>query len=108
LTGIGYVTIACLLWHFYPGLLQLSSNDQGLLQGPVFVVVVLTAVTFPLRLFTVLLTGLPDATFLGTLGLLAVVGTSLLTYVLARRGFALYGLAFGVTLPPVLSAVGAL
>lgn len=108
LTGIGYFAVACLLWHFYPNLLQLSPHDQGLLQGPVFVVVVLTAVTFPLRLFTVLLTGLQDATFLGALGLFEVVGTSLLTFVLAWRGLGLYALAIGATLPPVLSALAAL
>jgi len=108
LTGCAYAIIACSLWHFYPSLLHVSAHDQSLLRGPVFAVVILTALTFPLRLFSALLTGLQDATFLGTLGLLEAVATSFLTFVLAWRGFGLYSLAFGVTLPPVLSAVAAL
>jgi hypothetical protein len=108
LTGIGYAGIACLLWSFYPALLQLSSHDQSILRGPVLAVVILTAATFPLRLFTVLLSGLQDATFLGTLGLLETIATSALTFVLAWRGFGLYALAIGMTVPPALSAFGAL
>jgi hypothetical protein len=108
LTGLAYVGIALLLWHFYPSVLHLSPHDQSVLRGPVFAVVILTACTFPLRLFTALLIGLQDATFLGVLGLVEVVESSVLTFVLAWRGFGLYSLAVGVALPPVLTAVAAL
>lgn len=108
LTGIGYAGIAFALWQFYPGLLRLSLHDQMSLRGPVFVVVILTAAMFPFRLFTALLTGLQDATVLGTLGLLEALATSLLTLVLAWQGLGLYALAIGAALPPVLSAVAAL
>lgn len=107
LTGVGYAGIAWTLWCFYPALLQLSAHDQSMLRGPVFAVVVLTAATFPLRLFTVLLSGLQDATFLGTVGLLETILTSLLTFTLAWRGFGLYSLALGTTLPPVMTALAA-
>jgi O-antigen/teichoic acid export membrane protein len=108
LTGVGYLLVACLLWQFYPDVLHLSPLDQSTLTGPVFVVVLLTAVTFPLRLFSVLLVGLQDATFLGVLGLIEVLQSSLLTFVLSWRGFGLYSLAIGMALPPVLSAVAML
>lgn len=107
-TAVGYISIAYGLWQFYPHLLQLSPHDQSLLHGPVFVVAALSAITFPLRLFLLLLMGLQDATFLGALGLAETIGTSLLTYVLAWRGFGLYALGIGAALPPVLSALAAL
>jgi len=108
LSAVGYVVVAGLLWHFYPGLLHLSLRDQSVLRGPVFTVVLLTAATFPLRLFSVLLIGMQDATFLGTLGLVEMLASSLLTFVLAWRGFGLYALAIGTAFPPVLSAAAAL
>jgi hypothetical protein len=107
-TGFAYVGVALLLWHFYPAVLRLSPRDQSALRGPVFSVVILTAFTFPLRVFTALLTGLQDATFLGVVGLVEVIESSLLTFVLAWRGFGLYSLAIGVALPPVFSAAAAL
>jgi hypothetical protein len=106
-TAVAYVCIGLLLWHFYPSLLQLSPRDQSALRGPVFAVVFLTALSFPLRIFTALLTGLQDATFLGTVGLVEVVESSVLTFVLAWRGFGLYSLAIGMALPPTFSAVAA-
>src|SRR4051812_8439027 len=36
LTGVAYVGVALVLWHFYPSVLQLSPHDQSLLRGPVF------------------------------------------------------------------------
>lgn len=106
-TGFTYAALALALWHFYPALLQLSAADQFALRGPVLAVVGLTAATFPLRLFTALLTGLQDATFLGAAGLVEVVESSLLTYLLAWRGFGLYSLAIGTALPPTLTAIAA-
>ena len=108
LTAVGYVAVAGSLWQFYPNLLQLSPQHQSLLRGPVFTVVLLTAALFPLRLFAVLLVGLQDATFLGMLGLVEVVLSSLLTIVLVWCGFGLYALAIGATFPPVFSALASL
>ncbi len=107
LTGFAYVGVALLLWQLYPPLLRLSPRDQIALRGPVFCVVILTACTFPLRVFTALLTGLQDTTFLGAVGLVEVIESSLLSFVLAWQGFGLYSLAVGVALPPVLSAAAA-
>lgn len=108
LTGLTYVSLGFVLWHFYPSLLQLGPHEQSMLRGPVFTVVILTALVFPLRVFTALLTGLQDAAFLGWVGLVETLEISLLTLFLALRGFGLYSLAIGVALPPALSAVGAL
>jgi hypothetical protein len=107
ITGFVYVGLAFSLWHFYPSVLRLSPSDQSALRGPVFSVVILTACTFPLRVFTALLSGLQDATFLGAVGLVEVTLSSLLTFVLAWQGFGLYALAVGVALPPVFSALAA-
>jgi hypothetical protein len=108
LSAVGYVVVAFSLWQFYPELLHLSLRDQSTLRGPVFLVVLLTAATFPLRVFSVLLIGLQDATFLGVLGLVEMALTGFLTFVLAWQGFGLYALAVGTALPPVLSAGAAL
>jgi hypothetical protein len=107
LTGLLYVLVAFLLWQVFPSLLHLTPHDKSLLRGPVFAVVLLTATTFPFRVFTALLTGLQDATFLGAIGLIETTESSVLTFVLAWRGFGLYSLAIGMALPPVLTAVAA-
>jgi len=108
LSALGYASIAALLWHFYPEILHLAPHDQNALRGPVFVIVLLTTLTFPLRLSSVLLVGLQDVKFLGALGLVETVGSSALTFVLAWRGLGLYALAIGVGLPPVLSGIATL
>jgi hypothetical protein len=107
-TALGYIGVAFLLWQFYPALLHLSAHDQSELRGPVFAVVALTAMTFPLRIFSALLTGLQDATFLGALGLIETLESSAITFFLAVQGLGLYSLAIGVALPPAVSAMAAL
>ncbi len=101
----GFVCVASVLWHFYPSLLHLSESERIQLRGPLFAVVTLTAITFPLRTFSALLTGLQDAAFLGIIGLCQVLGTAALTLGLALSGFGLYALALGASLPAAAGAI---
>lgn len=108
LAAAGFVLIASILWNFFPALLHLSEQDRTALRGPVFVVIALTAVTFPMRLFAALLTGLQDATFLGFTGLVQVIAGPALTVTLAWSGCGLYALAIGSSAPPVAIALASM
>ncbi|MGH7282617.1 MAG: lipopolysaccharide biosynthesis protein [Polyangiaceae bacterium] len=104
-SGVGFAAISGVLWLLYPAVLKLSASDQALLSGPIGVVVALTAVSFPLRVFGGLLTGLQDVTFLGASSLLQLVLTGGLTLVITLAGYGLYGLAIGTAFPPLLIAI---
>lgn len=106
--AVGFAALSGVLWLLYPTVLKLSASDQAVLAGPVAVVVVLTSLSFPLRVFGGLLTGLQDVTFLGAMTTAQVILTGALTLVITYAGHGLYGLAVGAALPPLLVAIACL
>lgn len=102
--GILFGVLGLGLWHLYPALLHLSTEDRAVLVGPVFLVIAATALAFPLRIFSALLTGLQDATFIGVLTTVQIVTGALLTLALTLSGKGLYGLAVGAAVPPLAAA----
>ncbi|MGQ0505609.1 MAG: lipopolysaccharide biosynthesis protein [Myxococcaceae bacterium] len=93
------------LWTGYASLLKLNAADQVLLLGPVVALVVLTAIGYPLKVFTGALTGLQDFAFIGTAGLLQVLLQIALSLGLLWKGHGLYGIALGNAVPPLLTSL---
>ena len=91
--GLGYATVAGLLWTMVPVAVNVPSGDRSSLAGPLLLLVAVTAAVYPLRTFTALLTGLQDALFNGMLS----VAQSATYFVVAAtglwRGWGLYALA---------------
>jgi hypothetical protein len=87
---------------------HLSARDLELLRGPIAIIVLTTAVGYPLRVFSALRSGLQDFKFVGTLGLTGTVLNAMLSYGLLRAGFGLYSLAFASVVPPILLSVSSL
>jgi O-antigen/teichoic acid export membrane protein len=93
------------IWYVLPGLLQLPAADRALLEGPLVLLVVGTAVNYPLKAFCGLLLGLQDNQFIGRLVLVQTVLTIGLTVGLLVQGQGLYALAAAASLPPLLGSV---
>jgi O-antigen/teichoic acid export membrane protein len=95
-------------WGLLADRVGLAATDRTLLQGPLLVLAGATAVFYPLRIFTALLTGLQDVLFAGWLQLLMSVTGVALSVSLLLAGFGLYAVALAAAVPPVLGGLAAL
>jgi O-antigen/teichoic acid export membrane protein len=105
IVAIGYVGLVALLWPLVPGALGLTDADRAAIEGPLAVLVVVTAVAFPLRPFRAILTGLQDVVFNGAIAVLQTALTIGLTVVLILQGWGLYSLAIAAAVPPAITTV---
>ena len=85
-------------WRFLPGVLHLTGPDWQGLAKPLALLIVLLAVNLPLNLFTSLLSGLQDVSFLGMFGLIRAVLNPVLAVTLLWEGHGLYALVIGTAL----------
>jgi O-antigen/teichoic acid export membrane protein len=92
-------------WVWLADLVGLPDSDRALLFGPVTVLMVATALTYPLNAFIGALTGLQDFTFTGTAAVAQGVLRAGVTAGLLFGGAGLYALAIGSTAPTVLVLV---
>ncbi len=102
LVAIGYAVVALALWTVLPSALRLAPGDRALLGPPLAVLVTLTAVSYPLRVFRAVLGGLQDVHFNGVLTILQTALTFALTAVLLMQGYGIHALALGPTVPAFL------
>ena len=100
-----HLLAALFLWQALPRLIHLSNAEREALMGPVVVLVVLTALGYPLRLAVAYRQGLQDYRFLGILGLAQSLLNVGLVVGFALAGEPLYGVALGASLPGVLSGL---
>lgn len=103
--AIGYLAVIALLWSLLPAILGVTPADRMLIAGPLLFLVALTAVTYPLRVFTGLLAGLQDVVFNGIVAVLQLALTIVITVVLLLQGWQLYALAAAAAVPPAVAAV---
>lgn len=97
-----YFLVALLMWHFASRIVDLTEAQRQILAGPLLLVVVGTALAFPLRAFFTVLAGLQDAVFTGLMSssqwaLNIVIILSLLT-----KSYGLYALAIAAAVPPMV------
>jgi O-antigen/teichoic acid export membrane protein len=103
-----FLMVAAGLYLALPHILHLSQGDLALLFRPLLVMVLLSALLFPLKVFNAALTGLQDVSFVGGIGVLQVTLNMVLTFCLTSLGHGLYGLALGTVLPTVAGSLLAL
>ena len=108
IVGALYLLAAGILWSVYPVTLKMSATDRSMLAGPLALLVCSTALSYPLKVFNALLSGLQDVVFVGVLGALPVILNTASVVILTRMDRAYYGLALGVALPPVVYSVASL
>lgn len=109
-TGVAicYVGIVGALWALLPATLGLPAADRATLEGPLALLVVITAVAFPMRPFQAILSGLQDVVFNGAIAVLQTALTIGLTVGLLLQGWGLYSLAIAAAVPPAVTAALAL
>jgi O-antigen/teichoic acid export membrane protein len=101
--GLGFILVFAVLWWLTPSLLKLTELDRATLKGPLMLLVIATALVYPLKVFSATLVGLQDVAFNGVL---VVVQLSLnigLTLVLLLKGYGLYSLAAAAAIPQILT-----
>ncbi len=106
--GVVYVVTALALWAALPGLLHLSPADCVLLRGPVLAMIVITALTYPLRVFAALRNGFQDYAFMGGWAIVQVLVNVAIVVGLTKWGFGLYGVALGAAVPGAVTGVASL
>ena len=98
-----YSIIVMALWHVAG--LKLQPADRLAIGGPLTLIAAITAIVMPLRVFGSVLMGLQDVRFYGTMSTVSWAIDLILTVVLLFKGYGLYALAVGATVPPILGAV---
>jgi O-antigen/teichoic acid export membrane protein len=89
-----------------PAFLHLTTSDWNKLRGPLFLLVVLFALTLPAGIFGSLLNGLQDVKFNGSLNLARSILAPVITVLLLLTGHGFYALALGAAcLSPVVGIV---
>ncbi|WP_394832060.1 hypothetical protein LVJ94_36640 [Pendulispora rubella] len=106
-SGALYVVLALVLWLAFPSLLHLTEADRAMLAGPLFVMVLGVAVSYPLRLFSTLCQGQQDFKFMGPFQLLQILASGLLAYVLVRLDCGLYAVGLAAAVPPFIPGMAA-
>ena len=104
--GIGYATVAGLLWTLVPVAVNVPAADRTSLAGPLLLLVTVTAAAYPLRTFTALLNGLQDALFNGMLSVAQSATYFVVAMVGLWRGWGLLALALATAASTTVS-VGA-
>lgn len=100
--SILYVLVAVLLWLFASRIINLTEDQKGVLTGPLMLIVLVTAIAFPLRTFFTVLIGLQDAVFTGLLSVGQWALNITLIVTLLVKGYGLYSLAAAAAVPPLL------
>jgi O-antigen/teichoic acid export membrane protein len=100
--GIGYVVVAAALWLVLPTILNLTPEDRALLGPPLALIVVATAVTYPLRVFRAALSGLQDVAFAGSLSVCEIALNAVIIAVMLVAGYGVYALAWAAVVSSTL------
>jgi len=103
--GVLYSIGASAIWLLLPHLAHLDAHSVAQLRGPIVVIVVATAVGYPVRLFPALRGGLQDFKFLGVLQLVGTLLNASLSYGLLRAGLGLYAVVIASITPTILTSV---
>ncbi len=100
--GAIYVLAALIIWKFASRIVGLTDAQLQILAGPLLIVIVATAIGFPLRAFYAALLGLQDAVFTGLMTQLQWALNIVIILTLLWRGHGLYALAAAAAIPTVL------
>lgn len=97
-----YLAIVLVLWRIAPALLNIGPAERAIVDGPLALMAVATAILIPLRVASSTLMALQDVKVHGLLGVGSRLIEVVLVVTLLLNGFGLYALAAAATLPPFL------
>lgn len=107
LVGLAYLALAAAGWKLLPGVLRLTAAERASVVGPLAVLVVANAVSYPMRVYQALMAGLQDVYFNGAFSLVNTVTGISVTAVMLVKGYGLYALAVGAALPSLVALLAA-
>lgn len=107
LVGVGFAAIAVVLWSVLPSMLWLTSNDRASVSPALAVMVVAIALTYPLRVYRAVLSGLQDVVFTGALGIVEAAITAAVTITMLMKGYGVYALGCAAAASTVFGSVAA-
>ena len=103
LVSLIYLGVVAALWSFAPAS-ALSSQQRDIIGGPLWLIAIVTAVVLPLRVANAVLVGLQDVRFCGIVATAAWSLDVVVTATLLVKGYGLYALAAGASVPPLAAA----
>jgi O-antigen/teichoic acid export membrane protein len=103
--GVVYAAVALGLWQLLPSKMFLTPADRNVVDGPLTVLVLATAITYPLNAYRALLAGMQDVFFNGAVITVQNVVGAVLMAVLLLRGYGLYALVAAVVGPSLIAHV---
>ena len=104
LVSIVYLLLVAGLWTLAP-VSVLSVQQRDIIGGPLWIIATVTAIVLPLRIANAVLVGLQDVRFCGIVATLAWSLDVVITATLLLKGYGLYALAIGASVPPVVAAI---
>lgn len=102
-----YLGLVIVLWQLGPSVLKLTGQERSIIAGPLAIIACVTAVVLPMRIATTTLVGLQDVKFTGALTTAIWAIDVVVTVTLLFRGWGLYALALGASIPSLISVVSA-
>jgi len=106
--GVALILVFGLFWWLAPSLLKLTDIDRAALKDPLLLLIFVTALVYPLKVFSAVLVGLQDAAFNGALAVTQLSLSICLTLVLLLNGYGLYALAAAAAIPQLLTLTASL
>lgn len=98
-TALVFVGLALLAFRVAPQLANLTAAQHAAVAGPLLLLVIVTAISLPLRTFYAAIVGLQDVTFAGAMSVSQVGLNVALTVSLLLSGKGLYALAIATSVP---------
>ena len=108
LAGAAYFAVAAAAWTVLPGALGWTLADRAELGPPLALLVAVTAITYPLRVFRAALIGMQDAAFAGTLAIVEVAVDAAIVAVMLIGGYQVWALVWAAVISSTLVAFVAL
>jgi Na+-driven multidrug efflux pump len=103
LVSVVYLAVVAALWTMAPERV-LSAHQREIIGGPLWLIATVTAVVLPLRIANAVLVGLQDVRFCGLVATIAWSLDVAVTATLLLKGYGLYALAAGASVPPLVAA----
>lgn len=103
IVSVVYLAIVAALWSLAPASI-LTAEHREVIGGPLWLIAIVTALVLPLRTANAVLVGMQDVRFCGTVATSAWALDVLVTATLLLKGYGLYALAAGASVPPLVAA----
>jgi O-antigen/teichoic acid export membrane protein len=102
-----YLALVAAIWQIGPAVLKMGAAERAAVAGPLALMAAVTAVVLPLRIASSTLVGLQDVKFQGGLTTITWALDVVVTIVLLVKGYGLYALALGASVPSLVGVIAA-